>query len=67
MKKRQHADDSQVLDMVVGCMLSPLQTRRWWKWSGNFSICQYALDPRLTLHACIAKKLLMQELCNIIR
>ena len=28
LKRRQHADDSQVLDMVVGCMLPCLQMQR---------------------------------------
>ena len=56
MKKRQCADNNQVWDMVVTCMLSPLQMRRWWKQSGNFSICQHALDPRLALHARVADK-----------
>ena len=31
-----------------------------------FAICQHALDPGLMLHAHIADKLLIQELCNII-
>ena len=66
MKKRQQADNNQVWDVVVRCMLSPLQTWRWWKQSGNFSICQHPLDPRLVLHAHGADKLLMQELHNII-